>query len=75
MDLFDIIIDDYCTLDKYSKTATDDLYSVYIVLCVIKNHKPISKITFGKKLSQKGLKHTRVGHNGNRGYEGIRINY
>ena len=59
--VFQLFLDEACTLDPKQETVTSALYQRFGQWCVSEGHVPIGKFSFGKRMKEKGLKKKRKG--------------
>jgi putative DNA primase/helicase len=65
--------EDCCSLNPLAKTTTKGLYSAYEMWCEDNGEAPVRKNTFTKMLRERGYESIRIGHEGARGWAGIKL--
>ncbi|MHC1726878.1 MAG: phage/plasmid primase, P4 family [Syntrophobacteraceae bacterium] len=70
-DIIGGFVSDCCILNPLAKCKTSDLFAEYEKWCSGSKEEPITVRNFNATLQERGFKKTRLGHKGDKAYQGI----
>ncbi len=73
MDVLAEFISQMCIESPGARTSIKDLYTAYCSWCEENKETPIGKLSFSRRLEERGYKSVRIGHKWERGWQGIGI--
>jgi len=73
MDILAEFISQICIESPEARTSTKDLYTAYCNWCEENKETPTGKLSFSRRLEERGHKAVRIGHKGEKGWQGIGI--
>ena len=73
MDILAEFISQMCIESPGARTSIKDLYTAYCNWCEENKETPIGKLSFSRRLEERGYKSVRIGHKWERGWQGIGI--